>query len=127
MRSDEINESLLKFESLGPNDQQQMLQGMMTTSNPDALQRATVAAAAASPSAQRALLAAFPGVGAKERGTLYRTILWMLAILAFAGLVGGAMALLVNKESAAFFTFAGLALGGITGILVPGPTGGGAG
>jgi hypothetical protein len=127
MQSDAITAQLSDFRSMEANDQQRILQGMMATSDPGALQRATAAASAASADTQRALLAAFPGVGAKERGRLYRTMLWMLGILAFSGLVGGAIALVTNKESAAFFTFAGLALGGITGILVPAPSGVGTG
>ena len=64
----------------------------------------------------------FPGVNDHDRMALYTTILWMLAVLCVIALVGGAVALVAGKESAAFFTFAGLALGGITGILVPSPT-----
>jgi len=69
----------------------------------------------------------FPGVSDTDRMRLYRTILWMLAVLSLVGLIGGGVALVASKESAAFFTFAGLALGGITGILVPSPTSPGTG
>jgi hypothetical protein len=38
------------------------------------------------------------------------------------GLISGAIALVNKIDSAAFFTFAGLALGGITGLYVKSPT-----
>lgn len=63
----------------------------------------------------------FDGVTAKQRFQLYLVILGVLGALALAGLILGTSALLNGKESAAYFTFAGLALGGITGILVPAP------
>lgn len=67
---------------------------------------------------------AFPGVPPKYRAQLYRTVILSLVMLAAGSLVGGGIALMNNAESAAFFTFAGLALGGITGLLAPSPTAG---
>lgn len=63
----------------------------------------------------------FDGVTSKQRFQLYLVVLGLLGLLALAGLIFGTSALLNGKESAAYFTFAGLALGGITGILVPAP------
>jgi hypothetical protein len=44
-----------------------------------------------------------------------------LALLSLVALVGGLIAIIRGVDSAAFFTFAGLALGGLTGLLAPSP------
>ena len=66
---------------------------------------------------------AFEGVPQKDRTRLYLTLMYMLAILAAGGLVGGAVALLNKVDSAAFFTFAGIALGGLTALFASSPSG----
>lgn len=62
---------------------------------------------------------AFP---AKDRKLLYLTLMWILAGLAAAGIAGGAVALINKVDSAAFFTFAGIALGGLTALFATSPT-----
>jgi hypothetical protein len=64
----------------------------------------------------------FGDVSAADRKTLYLTVIIILAALAGGALVGAAIAIANDAESAAFFTFAGLALGGITGLFIPSPT-----
>ena len=96
-------------------------QEAMLTTILSGVQPAVVRQALKDPSVPPAMRTAFEGVDRKERGRLYRMILWMLFILALAGLVLGGAAIQQDKDSAAFFTFAGLALGGLTGILVPTP------
>ena len=63
----------------------------------------------------------FADVPAQDRRSLYLTVIWMLGALAVIALGGATAALLGGEESAAFFTFAGLALGGLTGLLAQSP------
>lgn len=66
---------------------------------------------------------AFPDVSPADRRMLYLTVILILGVLAAGSLIGAAIALGAGKESAAFFTFSGLALGGITGLFIPSPAG----
>jgi predicted phage tail protein len=113
-----LKQSVSDFANATPEDQDVKLRAALVSADPQ-----KVKAALASPEVKSNLGPVFfPGVSDHDRMDLYKTILWMLAVLCVIALVGGAVALVAGKESAAFFTFAGLALGGITGILVPSPT-----
>lgn len=45
----------------------------------------------------------------------------ILGVLTAAAIAGGAWALDMGKDSAAFFTFAGVAVGGLVGLVAPSP------
>lgn len=91
-----------QFKAASPADQQEMLRQALD---------------AASREAATGAIAAFAGVTKTDRAKLYGTVIWLLCALAAIALGCAAWALSVDKDSAAFFTFAGLALGGVTGIL----------
>jgi hypothetical protein len=63
----------------------------------------------------------FAGASPRDRKQLYLTVIVTLALLSLVALVGGMIAIIRGVDSAAFFTLAGLALGGLTGLLAPSP------
>ncbi len=115
-------ETAAPFRHLDTAGQAGALEAMLHDANPSAVK---LAVSHAPNQVQRAALeggrGAFPDVSPADRRMLYLTVILILGFLAAGSLVGAAIALGTEKESAAFFTFSGLALGGITGLFIPSP------
>lgn len=101
--------------------QADQLQKQLDSAAPEVLAKAVATSAHATREAL-SKAAPFDSLPARDRTKLYLTLVYILAILAAGGLIGGAIALMNGVDSAAFFTFAGLALGGLTGLFATSPT-----
>lgn len=101
--------------------QADQLQKQLDSATPEVIQKA-VASSAHATRETLAKAAPFDSLPPRDRTKLYLTMIYVLAILAAGALIGGALALDNNVDSAAFFTFAGLALGGLTGLFAASPT-----
>ena len=118
-------ESVNKFEGItDPAEKVDTLREMISTAGTE-----TFKSAVAKSSADTQKVAVEAGGGSladlpsRDRKVLYVTVIYVLAILSAGALLGAGWALSKGKDGAAFFTFAGLALGGITGLFIPSPTG----
>jgi hypothetical protein len=117
-----IQDGVSNFDRLTSASQQEYLKGILSIAAPDAI---TGAVRKSDIDRQRAAAkGAFDSVPQRDRKILYLAVICVLAVLAASALVAAGMALASGRESAAFFTFAGLALGGITGLVAPSPTSG---
>jgi hypothetical protein len=110
-----------QFSTLSPMNKGALLEHVLDNVDPATV---TAAVQSASPTVKAAARAgtAFSNVPAADRKSLYLTVIILLAGLAALALIGGAISVMTGKESTGFFTFAGLALGGLTGLFVPSPT-----
>ena len=73
------------------------------------------------PAARRLVVESFADGRTASRRPFGSAAVWVLAGLAVVALGCAAAAVLRGEESAAFFTFAGVALGGLTAVLLQGP------
>lgn len=97
------------------------LQGILDAAPADVIEEAVHGTSKAKQEAAAKGAGAFPDVSQKDRTKLYMTLMIILGVLTAAAIVGAAWALDAGKDSAAFFTFAGVAVGGLVGIIVPSP------
>jgi len=110
-----------EFSEKDASAQADVLGALLLAAKPQALRHAIEAS---SPQVKQAVANVFAGLSSKDRKGLYLAVIWILAGLAALALTGAMIAIVRKAESAAFFGFAGLALGGLTGILAPSPTSG---
>ena len=104
--------------------QADQLQKQLDSAAPEVIQKAVATAAHATRETLAKAAPPFDSLPPRDRTKLYLTLIYTLAILAAGALIGGAIALVNGVDSAAFFTFAGLALGGLTGLFATSPTSG---